>query len=80
MFEIFQKKSDSFSLNIDGWALGRHYQNIKKSMDIWVCLLWIALASAFKDLNNSFMNHVQMINKHEASVVLFNDVGYQNCV
>lgn len=34
--------------------------------------------SAFRDLNDAFRSHVQIKNKHEASVVLFHERGHRN--
>ena len=41
-------------------------------------MLVMKYISAFRDLNQAFMSHVQIINKHEASVLLFNETGDQN--
>ena len=41
-------------------------------------MLVMKCISAFRDLNPDFMSHVQIINKHEASVLLFNEKGDQN--
>lgn len=41
-------------------------------------MLVMKYISAFRDLNHAFMSHVQIINKHEASVWLFNEKGDQN--